>query len=133
MPVAIVAGMSGTMMDSSTAVVTGRDVAPYAGWTTGYLVFRGTPTRDVLAALTRWYGYEFRLTDSALAQSNLTIGLSTESAAEALQILQQTLNVELAFEGHVITVRPRRAGRTTVTNRLDERSVLATPRMEIGR
>jgi len=105
--VTLVAGMTGVVSDSS-AITVATTEAPYVGWIDGQLVFHKATTTDVLAVLTRWYGYRFQLTDSSLAAQNLTVGLSTESASAAFATLKQVLDVELHFEDSVVTLSPRR-------------------------
>jgi len=131
--VTLAAGMMGETADSSASTITTDDIGTAAAWTTGHLLFHDAPVTDVLAALTRWYGYEFRLADSALARATLTIGVSTESASEALQTLQRTMNVEMDVHGTVITLRPRRAAAVPSRHRLDSRQSIVTFHQEIGR
>jgi len=105
--VTLIAGMTGLVSDSS-AITVATSEAPYVGWIDGQLVFHKASTNDVLAVLTRWYGYRFRLADSSLAHQNLTLGLSTESSASAFATLKQVLDVDLRFDDSVVTLSPRR-------------------------
>jgi ferric-dicitrate binding protein FerR (iron transport regulator) len=105
--VTLVAGWVADVTDSSTTTTAMTDEAPYTGWMNGHLVFYRTPARDVLHALTRWYGYQFRLTDSSLARQTLTAVVSTQSSSAALATLKLLLNVDLVFDGKIVTLKPR--------------------------
>src|SRR5205814_1062880 len=61
-------------LDTSGALRVQRDVdvKQYVSWSTGTLVFNGTPLKEALAVLARWYSVEFRLADSSLATRPLT-------------------------------------------------------------
>jgi len=131
-PVTLTAGMTGMVGDSS-AVTMATDELPSVRWIDGQLMFHKAPTADVLAALARWYGYQFRLADSSLAAKNLTLVLSTESSSAALSTLKLMLDVDLIFDDSVVTLSPKhnphpgpRATRTL-------REALSTPQLEVGR
>jgi len=127
--VTLVAGMTGLITDSS-AITVATSEAPYVGWTDGQLVFHRATTSDVLATLTRWYGYRFQLADSSLASQSLTVGLSTESSSAAFATLKQVLDVELRFEDSVVTLFPRRSGQTIPRA---PRPTVSTIHPEVGR
>jgi len=124
--------MMGLVGDSTATVVTG-DQAQYVGWVEGQLVFHKTPTADVLAALTRWYGYRFQFEDSSMANRKITLGMSTESSAAALATLRQVLDVELTFQQNVVTLHPRRDTRALPPLRRDRQDALSTTQFEVGR
>lgn len=138
--VTLIAGMTGVVGDSS-AVTVATGESPSVSWTDGQLVFHNATTDDVLAALTRWYGYRFQLTDSSLVHQNLTMGVSTESSTAALETLKQVLDVDLTFHDSVVTVSPRRDASAHAVPR-DPRglrgthgihSPLSTTHAEVGR
>lgn len=104
-PLTLSAGMIGLVTDSSA--VTLPTSASYVGWINGQLVFHKATTAEVLASLSRWYGYQFRLADSSLAHQNLTLALSTESSSVALSTLKLMMDVELTFDHNVVTLHPR--------------------------
>jgi len=106
--VTLTAGMTAVVGDSSIVTAASVD-APVVGWMDGQLVFHKASTGEVLAALTRWYGYQFRLADTSLAHRNLTLGVSTESSSAALATLKLMLDVDLTFDHNVVTLSPRRA------------------------
>ena len=130
--VTLAAGMTGKIDDSVATVVDGGNVAEAAQWASGQLVFRDAPASEILAALTRWYGYQFRLTDTALAHKHLTLGLSTESSTDALATVKQVLDVELSFDAHTVTLRPRRASVTLPSGR-SRREPISPIHTEVGR
>jgi len=106
--ITLTAGMSAVVPDSSNVAVTVGDASRTALWVDGQLVFHDTPVPAVLATITRWYGYQFRVTDSTLVALRLTVGLSTESAQSALQTLRSVLDVDLSFDRGVVVISPRR-------------------------
>jgi ferric-dicitrate binding protein FerR (iron transport regulator) len=130
--VTLTAGMTGLVSDSSAATARTEDL-PYVGWMDGQLVFRRAPTADVLAAITRWYGYQFRLTDSSLARRNLTLGLSTESSTAALATLKQVLDVELTFDHDTVMVHPKHSPHAMPRASRRVEDSLSTTQLEVGR
>jgi ferric-dicitrate binding protein FerR (iron transport regulator) len=131
-PLTVTAGGGADATDST--VVATQDPASdrETGWLDGRLVFHDAPTPDVLHALHRWYGYEFRFADSTLARRSLTVVISTRSSAEALGALKTYLNVDLRFDGRIVTLVPRRASRGDPRPSRDIPTTL-TPPMEVGR
>jgi transmembrane sensor len=100
-------GMVAHITDSATTVA--RDsVVHLVSWTSGDLVFKKVPAREVLAELTRWYGLQFRVIDPELANQKLTVWLSTTSLRNALSTLKLALDVDLQMTDSIITLRPRR-------------------------
>jgi ferric-dicitrate binding protein FerR (iron transport regulator) len=108
------AGLVADVTDS-TVVVREGESRPYIAWTDGQLAFYRTPVADVLASLTRWYGYEFRFTDSTLATQNLTAQIDVRSTEAAFATLKLLLDVDFVFDHTIVTVSPRR--RTTPSER----------------
>ena len=108
-PITLTQGMTATVGDSVAAVTAG-DATHDVSWLDGQLVFHNASTLTVLTALTRWYGYEFRLNDSTLAQLRLTLGLSTTSSQAALSTLKRVMDVELTVDHGVIMLTPHKAG-----------------------
>jgi len=127
----VAANMTGIATDSTMMVREGT--ADATGWITGQLVFRDAPLPDMLATLTRWYGYQFRLADSSLAHHTLTLGLSTESSQDALTTLGRILDVDVVVDGTIVTLRPRRAGASHAGPRTEHRLQNTLPYTEVGR
>jgi len=130
--VTLAAGQAGEATDSAATLAPASALAEETGWLDGKLVFNAASTADVLRALSRWYGYQFKLTDSTLAQRKLTIWLSTRSSTDAFASLRLLLNVDLAFDGNVVTVRPRRSAARPLHER-DVRDDVTAPAREVGR
>jgi len=102
------AGMVGTVSDSTGTVAIMGDDTPSSDWRSGQLVFHKTSVGDVLGTLEHWYGYRFRMTDSALANRHITAVLDNNSPANALNTLKLVLHVDMTFDGNVVTLRPQR-------------------------
>jgi ferric-dicitrate binding protein FerR (iron transport regulator) len=128
----LTAGAVGDVNDSSATTIAGGDAAQSRSWVDGQIAFREAPAREVLAAMTRWYGYDIRLADSTLATKRVTLWLSTESSKEAFATLKQVLDVDVVFDGTTATLSPRRRGAVHPTN-IGRRHMLVVPQTEVGR
>jgi len=129
----LAAGGVGFVTDSTAIQISADSARQYTAWTTGKLVFHEVPARDVLATLTHWYGYQFALTDSALASYRLTTILDAQSSANALGTIKLLLNVDLTFDGDVVTLHPRQARHAPSRDMHRLRHPLTTPNAEVGR
>lgn len=127
------AGVTGSVVDSIATAARADTMHSYAAWTSGELMFRETPLPDVLATLTRWYGYQFQIADSSLAAYSLTAVLNAQSLADALKTIKPILNVDVTFAGRTITLHDRRIHGEHAPNRRDVESRLTTRHMEVGR
>lgn len=130
-PVTVSANQVADVGDSLVSVKTVDNMDPETGWVHDALVFHKAPMTDVLAALSRWYGYHFRFTDSLLTQQHVTLWLSTHSSAEALATLKQVLNVNLTVVGDTVTLTPAQV-RIPGIRRGHDYDVF-TPEREVGR
>jgi ferric-dicitrate binding protein FerR (iron transport regulator) len=108
--IVLAAGHISDVTDSITRITAVDDIAPGAQWVPGHLLLRDMPVATVLEIVSRWYGYQFRYTDQALAKKIVTVAISTQSSAEALAKIQQLLVVQFTIVGDTVTVSPRRAG-----------------------
>jgi hypothetical protein len=72
-------------------------------------VFHDTSVETVLAALTHWYGYQFRCADPTLLHKSVTIMVSVQSSSAALAKLEQILGVNLTVAGDTVTLTPQPA------------------------
>jgi len=72
------------------------------------------------------------LNDTTLAAMHVSVALSTDHPADAMNTVKAVLDVTMTFDGNVITLRPERdhggSSRNTRT-----REVLKTPQVEVGR
>jgi transmembrane sensor len=101
-----------TVTDSGIVHVTPNiAIDEYTGWTTGRLVFRETPARDVIAELGRVYGVAPQLADSALADHPITwtVFTATQSRDEVFSLLAALLNAHISRAGNTMTIIPSRA------------------------
>jgi transmembrane sensor len=95
----------------------GADVEPYIAWTHDSLVFRGTPLREVAAALSRWYDLDVVLGDSAIGDRHLALTLDTEAPDVALRLIALSLDLRVERRGQTVSLyplhhdQPTRAGR----------------------
>jgi transmembrane sensor len=81
-------------------------VADDTAWTTGRLVFRNTPARDVLLDVSRAYGVDIQLADSALAEYPLTwsVSMTDSSLNEVLDVLATVLHAHVVRSGRTVTL-----------------------------
>ena len=106
--VTLTAGTVGRVTDSTVTSAASSDLQQYTDWARGRLVFRATPVRDALVAFGRWYGYEFRLTDSTLAKTLVTASFDYRDGRDALHALTTVLGVRATADGSVIVLSPLR-------------------------
>jgi ferric-dicitrate binding protein FerR (iron transport regulator) len=130
-PITVAAGTVAHVTDSTATATAVDDVRAYTDWTQGRLVFDETPVPAMLAALGRWYGYEFRLQDSVLASQNVSASFNVSDSKEMMIVLQGVLRVSMSFRGKVVTLTPRRETHALPSIRM-HKSVLK-PSMEVGR
>lgn len=105
----------GTVDDSGRVTVAPNiAVDDYIAWTTGQLVFKKAPVRDIVADLGRAYGVEITLGDSTLAQHTLTwsIPVAHMTLAGALDALTGILDAHVVRLGNTLTIVPGQATRT---------------------
>ena len=105
-PVVLTAGHVADISDSTVYESAVKDLISETDWLRGQLMFRHTPVREVLRTLSRWYGYQFRCTDSTLTQENVTLAVSAQSSTEALSTLERILSVHLTVVGDTVTLTP---------------------------
>lgn len=128
----LTAGMIGRY--TAVAVTSTADSTIDTDWTHGRLVFRNAPVSTVLSTLSRWYGYQFRLTDTTLARQHVTTSFDFGSSAEMLQGLRWLLHVDMTFEDSVVTLRSARRVSVPQDLKRDDRLGLPSPSiMEVGR
>jgi transmembrane sensor len=128
----LTANMIATATDSTVESRHSTDVPALTEWTHGRLIFRDAPVPEVLAAVGKWYGVTFRLTDTVLASQHLTTTVDVRhSKAGTFDALATSLGVQLRIVGDTITLIPERAGRPARPRRVPQSS-LTTP-LEVGR
>jgi len=128
-PVLLTAGMSARVTDS---VAIAGDSAT-TSWDGERLIFREAPLTDVLATLTRWYGYRFQCTDTTLAHQQFTLRLSTQSASVAFTTLERILEADLTVDRGVVTIRPKRTPIRAEPEPRFRKNIPPTSESEVGR
>jgi ferric-dicitrate binding protein FerR (iron transport regulator) len=126
--VILTAGTVGHVTDSTATAATVNDAQASAEWTQGHLRFYDTPVSEVLRVVGHWYGYEFRVTDSAMSARRVTTTLDGLTADQALNAIEHLLPATMTFDGHVISLHAIHPVKTNDRRR----DVLSTPR-EVGR
>jgi ferric-dicitrate binding protein FerR (iron transport regulator) len=79
-------------------------VATRLAWTRGEFVFDHVPVHEVLAELSRWYGYEFVLADKSMESIKLTTVLRGETLLEARVLLETALDVRTRVDRDTVTL-----------------------------
>ena len=105
-------GDLGRLDTSGVAVLTrGADISSYLAWTKGTLLFDGTPLRDALPQIGRWYDLEIRLADSSIGDRHLTASFRDEAAPQMLKLLALSLDLTVAKSGRIVTLSPKSGSR----------------------
>jgi ferric-dicitrate binding protein FerR (iron transport regulator) len=105
----LTANSVGVVGDSGQMTITPNiAIEDYTTWTTGNLVFRKAPIRDIVADLGRAYGFEIRVADSSLAMQTMTwtVPLKKVTISGALDVLTATLDAHVVQSGKTITIVP---------------------------
>jgi ferric-dicitrate binding protein FerR (iron transport regulator) len=131
--VVLTANMVGVTLDSTTVVTSTPDALLSGDWTRGKLVFRAAAVPDVLRELGRWYGYEFRIADSSLAQQQLTVTIQGQSADGVMAMLRTMLNASMTVGGKDHRVVTLHAKRADVPSGMPGRESLRIHPREVGR
>jgi ferric-dicitrate binding protein FerR (iron transport regulator) len=97
------AGEVGRIAADGVPLVQQADTAAYFGWTTGTLVFDGTPLREALPQLSRWYDLDFRLADSSLGSIPLSGRLDQALTPSRLELLAGSVGLEQVRHGRMVT------------------------------
>lgn len=93
------------------ATESGGDIDRYLSWTHGTLAFRDTPLSEALPELSRWFGLDLQLGDSALSARRLTASFRNEPNDQMLAAIALTLDVRWERRGQTVTFYPREPGR----------------------
>jgi transmembrane sensor len=94
----------GRLEPSGVPRVERADTAAYFAWTRGTLVFDGTPLREALPQLSRWYNLEFQLADTSLGGIPLSGRLDQTHTEARLDLLAGSLGLEQTRRGDVVTL-----------------------------
>ncbi len=96
-------GELGRLDAAGLPLVEQADTAAYFAWTTGTLVFDGTPLREALPRLSRWYDLDFRLADSSLGAIPLSGRLDQTLTPARLELLAGSVGLEQVRRGRMVT------------------------------
>ena len=96
-------GELGRIAADGAPLVEQADTAAYFAWTTGTLVFDGTPLREALPQLSRWYDLDFRLADSSLGAIPLSGRLDQTLTPSRLELLAGSVGLEQVRRGRMVT------------------------------
>jgi transmembrane sensor len=106
--VTLTKGNLGRLDRSGTATVTTVvDPSSFIAWTEGEVRFDGTPLRDALPVLSRWYGVDIRLADRSLGGRRITASFTDQSPNQVLDALSLLLRLRLEQSGESITLHTR--------------------------
>jgi len=104
-------GQLGRLEPNGVARIERADTAAYFAWTQGTLVFDGTPLREALPQLARWYNLEFQLADTSLGSIPLSGRLDQTLTEARLDLLAGSLGLEQVRRGDVVTLSRGKAVR----------------------
>ncbi len=91
-----------TIGTSGVVLAHGADVRAFTSWTRGELTFRDTPLREVAAELSRWYGLNVTVTDSALATRPVTGTYTSEPADDVMRSVAHAVGMTLRWSGRTV-------------------------------
>jgi transmembrane sensor len=78
------------------AVERGADTSRYVAFRKGQIVFVGSPLRDVVHELERWYDIEISLADPTMGDRRITATIADQTLGDLLDQLRIALNVRVA-------------------------------------
>ncbi len=96
-------GELGKLGADGKPTVVRADTAVSFAWTRGTLVFDGTPLREALPQLSRWYDLDFQLADPALGSIPLSGSLDQTLTPDRLDLLAASLGLRQIRNGRVVT------------------------------
>jgi transmembrane sensor len=104
-------GQLGRLGSGQEPTVEPADTTALFAWTEGRLVFDGTPLREALPQLSRWFDLDFRLADGALGDVPLTATLRTQPTTDVLNNLAASLSMKQRRAGRIVTLYSADPGR----------------------
>lgn len=94
---------------ATTAPLRVEDVKPLVAWLERFIVFQGTPMRDVARELEQEYGVRVELTDDGLANQTITGWYADRTFEDVLTIVCGVLQADCSIREGVATIRPLRS------------------------
>lgn len=114
-----------------TAVATGTPEQAIL-WTQGRLIFNHVAVKTMLTELSRWYGYDFRLADSVLADQYVSAEFHSDRPDETMTMVKAILGVTMTFEGKTVTLRSE-IDSSTMHRGTNARRLFNNPVSEVGK
>ncbi len=100
-------------LDSAgTASIRHVDPRQYVSWADGTLAFNGTPLREVLPQLARWYDLDIQLVDTSAAGRPFTGTFRDQSALQVLDLVALSLDMQVQTSGRRLLLSPRQPPRS---------------------
>jgi transmembrane sensor len=104
-------GDRATLSNSGEIKVTHSvDLSAATALTEGKLVFDGTPLREVVIALSRWYDLDVRLGDNSIATRHLALTLEDEPPEVVLNMIALSLDLRVERNDQTVRLYPRSSG-----------------------
>jgi len=129
----LTAGMTGRFDDSTALTASGVSSDAMAAWVNDRLVFTDVPVSTMLATLSRWYGYDFKLDDSALAARHANVEFDVANPEETMRLLQGLLHVTMTRHDSTVILRPMSPTPGTQTPASRDGRTMTSSNTEVGR
>jgi transmembrane sensor len=93
--------------NGAVSVLQNVDLDRYFAWTEGRLVFEDATLGEALPKLSRWFDLDFRISDSSLANRQLTASFHDQPSANALDLLASSLDLRYERHDRTVTLYPK--------------------------
>lgn len=92
--------------NTSPSVIPITDLATDFAWAKGELVLRGISLGEALVRLSRWYGMDFRVTDSSLLSTRVAANFLATFNESEIEVLARAVGARSTRSGNTITFSP---------------------------
>jgi transmembrane sensor len=79
----------------------------YSVWKDSMIVLKKMPLKDVAQMIEDAYGYHIRITDTAIANNNISGSLRLNDEAAALKALSEALDIDIIRQGQELIIQPK--------------------------
>jgi ferric-dicitrate binding protein FerR (iron transport regulator) len=79
----------------------------YSVWKDSMIVLKKMPLKDVAQMIEDAYGYKIRITDTTIANNNISGSLRLNDEAAALKALSEALDIDIIRQGQVLIIQPK--------------------------
>src|SRR6185369_1400560 len=93
------AGQAVLAENGAVRAATADERAEGFGWVDGQITVKDKQMRQVIAALTRWFNYDVKITDMPLLERHASISVPLDSSRLAISQVEKSANVKFAYEG----------------------------------